>query len=113
MKKNLKLVPADKKKSLGKLPKKVRNKMGFMSQGGLMKKSGTKTSKPQEKKELSIDPLKLANPKSEPKKEIKSSMQSRKAPRPKPARQAFKNGGEAKVRGMGAATQGGKFQGVF
>ena len=25
----------------------------------------------------------------------------------------FKDGGEAKVRGMGAATQGGKFKGVF
>jgi hypothetical protein len=54
MKKNLKPVPTEKKKSLGKLPKKVKNKMGYM-----------------------------------------------------------KNGGEAKVRGMGAATQGGKFQGVF
>ena len=42
MKKNLKPVPADKKKSLGKLPQKVRNKMGFMSQGGLMKNTGTK-----------------------------------------------------------------------
>lgn len=54
MKKNLK--PVDKKKNpgLSKLSKKVRNKMGYM-----------------------------------------------------------KNGGEAKVRGMGAATQGGKFQGVF
>jgi len=54
MKKNLKPVPKEKKKSLDKLPKKVRNKMDYM-----------------------------------------------------------KNGGEAKVRGMGAATQGGKFQGVF
>jgi hypothetical protein len=112
MKKNLKPVPADKKKSLGKLPQKVRNKMGFMSQGGLMKKSGTKKSKPQEKKELSIDPLNLANPK--PKlKTPNQPLRNRKAPGPKPVRRAFKNGGEAKVRGMGSATQGGKFKGVF
>ena len=30
----MKPVPANKKKSLGKLPKKVRNKMGFMKKGG-------------------------------------------------------------------------------
>ena len=30
----MKPVPANKKKSLGKLPKKVRNKMGFMRSGG-------------------------------------------------------------------------------
>ena len=34
----LKEVPADKKKSLGKLPTKVRNKMGFMKKGGKVKK---------------------------------------------------------------------------
>ena len=33
----LKEVPADKKKSLGKLPTKVRNKMGFMKKGGTVK----------------------------------------------------------------------------
>ena len=59
MKKNLKPVPTEKKKSLGNLPKKVRNKMGYMKNGG------------------QVSP------------------------------------GTAKVRGMGAATQGGKFQGVF
>jgi hypothetical protein len=34
----LKEIPADKKKSLGKLPTKVRNKMGFMKKGGKVKK---------------------------------------------------------------------------
>ena len=34
----LKEVPADKEKSLGKLPTKVRNKMGFMKKGGKVKK---------------------------------------------------------------------------
>ena len=39
--KTLKPVPAAKKKSLGKLPSKVRNKMGFMKKGGRAKmKSG-------------------------------------------------------------------------
>jgi Tfp pilus assembly protein PilP len=40
--KKLKPVPADKKKSLGKLPSEVRNKMGFMKKGGLVKKSKMK-----------------------------------------------------------------------
>jgi hypothetical protein len=35
--KNLKPVPADKKKSLGKLPSNVRAKMGFMKKGGKVK----------------------------------------------------------------------------
>jgi hypothetical protein len=35
--KTLKAVPAAKKKSLGKLPKKVRNKMGFKKDGGKIK----------------------------------------------------------------------------
>ena len=34
----LKPVPANKKKSLGKLPTKVRNNMGFMKKGGKVKK---------------------------------------------------------------------------
>ena len=34
----MKPVPANKKKSLGKLHKKVRNKMGFMKKGGRVKK---------------------------------------------------------------------------
>ena len=34
----MKEVPADKKKSLGKLPTEVRNKMGFMNMGGKVKK---------------------------------------------------------------------------
>ena len=39
MKKNLKKVPAGKKgKGLRKLPKPVRNKMGFMKKGGRVKK---------------------------------------------------------------------------
>ena len=37
MKKKLKPVPSAKKKSLGKLPSKVRNKMGFMKKGGKVK----------------------------------------------------------------------------
>ena len=36
-KKKLKPVPKDKKKSLGKLPSKIRNKMGFMKKGGKVK----------------------------------------------------------------------------
>lgn len=36
----LKAVPKDKEKSLGKLPKGVRNKMGFMKRGGKVKKMG-------------------------------------------------------------------------
>ena len=41
MSKNLKPVPAEKKKSLGKLPENVRNKMGFAKKGKMMKaKSG-------------------------------------------------------------------------
>ena len=35
--KKLKSVPADKKKSLGKLPAAVREKMGFMKKGGKVK----------------------------------------------------------------------------
>jgi hypothetical protein len=38
----LKPVPADKKKSLGKLPTAVREKMGFMKKGGRVKKSKMK-----------------------------------------------------------------------
>ena len=37
MKKKLKPVPSAKKKSLGKLPPKVRNKMGFKKDGGKIK----------------------------------------------------------------------------
>jgi len=40
--KKLKPVPANKKKSLGKLPSEVRNKMGFMKKGGRVKKSKMK-----------------------------------------------------------------------
>ena len=39
-KKNLKPVPEDKKKSLGKLPTDVRGRMGFMKRGGSVKKMG-------------------------------------------------------------------------
>jgi hypothetical protein len=31
----MKAVPSDKKKSLGKLPKNVRNRMGYMNEGGM------------------------------------------------------------------------------
>jgi hypothetical protein len=43
--KNLKSVPADKKKSLGKLPTAVREKMGFMKKGGMVKKNKMKKTK--------------------------------------------------------------------
>ena len=39
-KKSLKPVPEDKKKSLGKLPTDVRERMGFMKRGGSVKKMG-------------------------------------------------------------------------
>jgi hypothetical protein len=42
---DLKPVPADKKKSLGKLPASVREKMGFMKKGGVVKKSKMKMKK--------------------------------------------------------------------
>jgi hypothetical protein len=35
--KTLKAIPKAKKKSLGKLPKKIRNKMGFKKDGGKIK----------------------------------------------------------------------------
>ena len=38
----MKPVPNDKKKSLGKLPTDVRNKMGFMAKGGVAKKKKKK-----------------------------------------------------------------------
>ncbi len=38
----MKAVPANKKKSLGKLPEEVRNNMGFMKKGGSVKKKATK-----------------------------------------------------------------------
>ena len=40
--KKLKPVPMDKKKSLGKLPTAVRNKMGFMKDGGKVSKNKMK-----------------------------------------------------------------------
>ena len=40
----LKLVPSD-KKGLKKLPKKVRNKMGYMKKGGAVKKRAKSSSK--------------------------------------------------------------------
>ena len=42
--KKLKPVPMDKKKSLGKLPTEVRNKMGFMKDGGRVKKANGGTA---------------------------------------------------------------------
>ena len=41
----LKPVPKEKKKSLGKLPKKVRNKMGFLKKGGRVTKAKMKKKK--------------------------------------------------------------------
>jgi len=41
----LKPVPKEKKKSLGKLPTKVRNKMGFMKKGGRVTKAKMKMKK--------------------------------------------------------------------
>ena len=38
----MKAVPANKQKSLGKLPTEVRNKMGFMKKGGNVKKKAVK-----------------------------------------------------------------------
>jgi|TARA_E500000178_G_scaffold283732_1_gene284703 hypothetical protein len=43
--KNLKPVPTEKKKSLGKLPEKVRNKMGYAKKGKMMKASKGKMMK--------------------------------------------------------------------
>ncbi len=39
-KKNLKPVPEEKETSLGKLPTKVRNRIGFQASGGKVKKMG-------------------------------------------------------------------------
>ena len=44
MSKNLKPIPAG-KKGLKKLPTEVRNKMGFMKKGGIVKKSKMKKKK--------------------------------------------------------------------
>ncbi len=41
----LKPVPKEKKKSLGKLPTKVRNKMGFLKKGGRVIKAKMKKKK--------------------------------------------------------------------
>jgi len=41
----LKPVPKEKKKSLGKLPTKVRNKMGFLKKGGRVTKAKMKKKK--------------------------------------------------------------------
>ena len=43
--KNLKPVPADKKKSLGKLPANVRANMGFLKKGGLVRQGKPKLAK--------------------------------------------------------------------
>jgi hypothetical protein len=61
--KNLKPVPADKKKSLGKLPTDVRNKMGYAKRGSMMKankgsyvpKDMMKRYTPEESKRMSKD----------------------------------------------------------
>ena len=64
--KNLKPVPADKKKSLGKLPTDVRNKMGYAKKGSMMKaKEGKMTDMmfrptPEQAKKMSEDPTRKA-----------------------------------------------------
>jgi len=59
MNKNLKPVPAEKKKSLGKLPEKVRNKMGYAQKGKMMSNRDKRQKEITEKQ----------NPKSEYKKD--------------------------------------------
>jgi len=64
--KNLKPVPADKKKSLGKLPTDVRNKMGYAKKGSMMKaKEGKMTDMmfrptPEQAAKMSNDPTRKA-----------------------------------------------------
>src|SRR6056300_1675332 len=64
--KNLKPVPADKKKSLGKLPTDVRNKMGYAKKGSMMKaKEGKMTDMmfrltPEQAEKISKDPTRKA-----------------------------------------------------
>ena len=70
--KNLKPVPADKKKSLGKLPTDVRNKMGYAKKGSMMKanKGGETVKKfpkdmlfrptPEQAEKMSNDPTRKA-----------------------------------------------------
>lgn len=64
--KNLKPVPADKKKSLGKLPTDVRNKMGYAKKGSMMKaKEGKMTDMmfrptPEQAAKISNDPTRKA-----------------------------------------------------
>lgn len=70
--KNLKPVPADKKKSLGKLPTDVRNKMGYAKKGSMMKanKGGETVKKfpkdmlfrptPEQAEKMSKDPTRKA-----------------------------------------------------
>ena len=72
MNKNLKPVPADKKKSLGKLPTDVRNKMGYAKKGSMMKanKGGETVKKfpkdmlfrptPEQAEKMSNDPTRKA-----------------------------------------------------
>jgi len=70
--KNLKPVPADKKKSIGKLPSDVRNKMGYAKKGSMMKanKGGETVKKfpkdmlfrptPEQAEKMSNDPTRKA-----------------------------------------------------
>jgi len=66
MNKNLKPVPADKQKSLGKLPTDVRNKMGYAKKGSMMKaKEGKMTDMmfrptPEQAAKMSNDPTRKA-----------------------------------------------------
>ena len=71
----MKDVPADKMKSLGKLPTKVRNKMGYKKSGGYMKKSdGGSMSKGMMEDYTSVP------------KELSAKEQSKKKDTPKPKR---------------------------
>ena len=79
--KNLKPVPADKKKSLGKLPTDVRNKMGYAKKGSMMKankgsfvpKDMLKRYTPEESKRMSEDLSRKARLKSLLEKRIKNT----------------------------------------
>ena len=70
MKKNLKKVPAGKKgKGLKKLPKQVRNKMGFMKKGGVV----SDTKKKQGYKDRKDESIAMRIKKKRTKKQLKAS----------------------------------------
>jgi hypothetical protein len=96
------LKPIDKKKNpgLAKLPTDVRNKMGYMKEGGAVKKKKEKEEKPQ-----GLDPLGLMKPKKEFKTKPKPP-ENRRTPKVKPTRpKAFKEGGMVLEIGLRPATK--------